>query len=97
MTMDEDTKVLRDYLMFTVPQVSVFAGAVFGVTLLLGLPARVAVGVFAALYGFMLLILAVIIRGQARGLFLYRVFVAFSLLLMGAGTVVLLEWVHAPG
>jgi preprotein translocase subunit SecY len=62
--MNEDTKVLRDYLLFTVPHVTVLAGALLGVLLLLGVKLNVALGIFTIFYGFMLLILALVIRGH---------------------------------
>lgn len=52
MVMDEDTKVLRDYLMFTVPpHVTVLAGALLGVLLIAGVSVNTALGIFTSFYG----------------------------------------------
>ncbi|WP_370520075.1 hypothetical protein [Thermococcus sp. LS1] len=85
MSMNEDTKVLRDYLLFTVPHVTVLAGALLGVLLLLGVKLNVALGIFTIFYGFMLLILALVIREHFSKLLWYRLAVAFfvGLVLMG--------------
>ncbi|NJE86083.1 hypothetical protein E3E23_09660 [Thermococcus sp. CX2] len=84
--MDENTRVLRDYIIFTVPHVTMLAGAVLGVLLLLGVRPNVALGIFTAFYGFMLLILALVIRPHFSKLTIYKVAVAFfvGLILMGA-------------
>ncbi len=89
MAMD-DSRVFRDYLIFTVPHITVFAGALFGLLVLLGLNVELSAGIFAVVYGFMLTVLALIIRPHVAHLRLYWVFLAFSLLVFGAGLVTLL-------
>jgi len=88
--MDDDARVLRDYLIFTVPHITVFAGALFGLMILLGLDVKLAAGIFAFIYGLMLSILALIIRPHVSRLGLYWLFLVFSLALLGAGAAILL-------
>ncbi|CAD5243255.1 hypothetical protein [Thermococcus camini] len=89
MTMDEDTKVLKDYLIFTVPHVTVLAGAILGVMMILGVPINVALGLFAVAYGIMLTILGLIIRPHVSGSALYRLMMAFFVGLIGIGIIIL--------
>jgi len=85
MNMDEETRVLRDYLAFTVPHVTVLAGAVLGILLLAGIQVRVALGVFAIIYGLMLAVLVLIIRPHVsrRGLYLLSMGLALGLMVVG--------------
>ncbi|WP_297476520.1 hypothetical protein [Thermococcus sp.] len=87
--MDDDTKVLRDYLAFTVPHVTVLAGAILGVLLIARVPMNVALGVFALTYGLMLTILGLIIRQHVSHLWAYRLIMAFSIGLALVGALVL--------
>ncbi|ASJ06318.1 hypothetical protein [Thermococcus pacificus] len=87
--MDEETKVLRDYLIFTVPHVTVLAGAVLGVLMIVGIPVNVALGIFAILYGLMLTILGLIIRPHVSGNTVYRLSMAFFVSLMIVGVIIL--------
>lgn len=89
MDMDDDTKVLRDYLAFTVPHVTVLAGAILGVLLIARVPMNVALGVFALTYGLMLTILGLIIRQHVSHLWAYRLIMAFSIGLALVGALVL--------
>ena len=89
MKMNGEGRVLRDYLVFTVPQVTVFTGAVLGILLAIGIKLNVALGIFSMMYGSMLLILALIIRPHVSGLLLYRLVVAFSVSLIAEGFLVL--------
>ena len=84
MAMDE-RRIFLNYLAFTVPHVTVFAGAVFGILVLLGIKTSLALGIFALLYGVMLLAIALVAREHFSGLLLYRVFLlsSFSLALFG--------------
>jgi len=82
-----DDKVFLRFLAFTVPQVTVFAGAVFGVALVT-LDTRRALGVFALTYGLGLLLTALPVRGRfSTGL--YRAYLLFSVLLVLAGVAIL--------
>ena len=85
MTMD-DERVFLNYLTFTVPHVTVFAGAVFGILVLLGVKTSLALGMFALLYGIMLLAVALIAREHFSHLRLYKLYFvsAVSLTVMGA-------------
>ena len=89
MDMDEETKVLRDYLLFTVPHVTVLAGAVLGILMIAGVPGRIALGIFAILYGLMLTILGMIIRPHVSDSTIYWVSMAFFVSLVIVGTVIL--------
>jgi len=87
--MEDDAKVFRDYLIFTVPHITVFAGALFGLMILLGLNVKLSVGIFAFIYGLMLSILALVIRPHVSRLRLYWLFLLFSLALLGAGVAIM--------
>ncbi|ASJ08297.1 hypothetical protein A3L11_03250 [Thermococcus siculi] len=88
--MDEETKVLRDYLMFTVPHVTVLAGAILGILMIIGVPVNVALGIFAIVYGLMLTVLGLVIRPHVSGILLYRLSMAFFVGLVVVGAVILL-------
>ncbi|WP_335755233.1 hypothetical protein [Thermococcus siculi] len=90
MVMDEETKVLRDYLMFTVPHVTVLAGAILGILMIIGVPVNVALGIFAIVYGLMLTVLGLVIRPHVSGILLYRLSMAFFVGLVVVGAVILL-------
>jgi len=83
--MDEELKVFRDYLMFTVPHVTVLAGALLGVLLILGVSLNLALGIFTVFYGMMLLILGLVIRPHVSGLLWYRIGMAFFVILILLG------------
>lgn len=85
----DDERVFLNYLIFTVPQITVFAGAIFGILILLGVEVSIALGAFALLYGIMLSVIALISREHFSGLTLYRLFLLFSLLLAVSGVVLL--------
>ncbi|WP_317450594.1 hypothetical protein [Thermococcus henrietii] len=89
MGMDDDRKVFLNYLAFTVPHVTVFAGAVFGILVLLGIKTSLALGIFALLYGVMLLAIALVAREHFSGLGLYRLFLLLSFILTVSGAVLL--------
>ena len=80
MTM-EDRKVFLNYLAFTVPHVTVFAGAIFGILVLLGINTYLALGIFAFLYGLMLLAIALVSREHFSSLKFYRIFLVSSVFL----------------
>ncbi|CAI1492501.1 conserved membrane protein of unknown function [Thermococcus nautili] len=81
----DDNRVFLNYLAFTVPHVTVFAGAVFGILVLLGIKTSLALGIFALLYGVMLLAIALVAREHFSGLGLYRLYLAFSVFLVATG------------
>ena len=85
MGMDEDMRVFRDYLAFTVPHVTILAGAILGVLIIARLPLNLALGVFALVYGLMLIVLGLVIRPHASHLLAYRLMMVFSLGLAAAG------------
>lgn len=90
MVMDEDTKVLRDYLMFTVPHVTVLAGALLGVLLIAGVSVNTALGIFTSFYGFMLFVLGLVVAPHFSKVPLYKVMMTFFVCLMLLGVVLLL-------
>ncbi len=85
MGMDEDMRVFRDYLAFTVPHVTILAGAILGVLIIARLPLNLALGVFALVYGLMLIVLGLVIRPHASHLLAYRLMMVFSFGLAAAG------------
>ncbi|NJE05626.1 hypothetical protein E3E36_05605 [Thermococcus sp. M36] len=88
--MDEDLKVLRDYLLFTVPHVTVLAGAVFGILLVLGIPVVTALGVFMVFYSLMLIVLGLIIRPHVSGMLWYQLLMLLFAVLLAGGLFILL-------
>ncbi|WP_297503184.1 hypothetical protein [Thermococcus sp.] len=78
MSMDEDMRVFRDYLAFTVPHITILAGAILGVLIIARLPTNLALGIFALIYGIMLTVLGLVIRPHASHLLAYRFMMAFS-------------------
>jgi FtsH-binding integral membrane protein len=90
MGMDEDLKVLRDYLAFTVPHVTVLAGALLGVLLILGVSVNTALGIFAVFYGLMLFVLGLVIGTHLSRLIWYRLMMAAFAGLMVVGVFILL-------
>jgi FtsH-binding integral membrane protein len=90
MGMDEDLRVLRDYLAFTVPHVTVLAGALLGVLLILGVSINTALGIFAVFYGLMLFVLGLVIGTHLSRLIWYRVMMAAFAGLMVVGVFILL-------
>ncbi|ASJ03634.1 hypothetical protein A3L09_10380 [Thermococcus profundus] len=83
--MDEKTRILRDYYTFTIPHISVFVGAVLGLLFVLRISITLALGVFSALYGLMLLIVHAIVYPQFRSNWIYRLGLFGSILLMLVG------------
>lgn len=83
--MDEKTRILRDYYMFTIPHVSVFVGAVLGVLFVLRIKTLLALGIFSVLYGVMLVIIHAIVYPQFRSNWIYRLGLLGSFLLAVIG------------
>ncbi|HIP89573.1 MAG TPA: hypothetical protein EYH24_06570 [Thermococcus paralvinellae] len=81
--MDEN-RILLNYYLFTVPHVTVLAGAVLGILLLLKIDIKKALGIFAVFYGIMLTILSIMVRTHFLKLTLYKlsliIFLGFTLL-----------------
>lgn len=80
--MDEN-RILLNYYLFTVPHITVLAGAVLGILLLLKIDIKKALGIFAVFYGSMLTILALMVRAHFSKLTLYKlsliIFFGFTL------------------
>jgi len=89
--MDEDMRVFRDYLAFTVPHVTVLAGAVLGILIIARVPMNIALGVFALLYGLMLTVLGLVIRPHVSHLLAYRLMMVFSVGLTLVGAFILIS------
>ena len=83
--MDEN-RILLNYYLFTVPHVTVLAGAVLGILLLLKIDIKKALGIFAVFYGIMLTILALMVRTHFSKLTLYKLslIIFLGLTLLGA-------------
>lgn len=81
--MDEN-KTLLNYYLFTIPHITVVAGALLGILLLLKIDIKKALGIFAVSYGTMLTILALMVRTHFSKLTFYKlslmIFVGFTLL-----------------
>ncbi len=87
--MGDDEKVLRNYYMMTVPQVSVFSGAVFGILMALRVKTTLAAGIFALIYGISLVILHVIVREHLGHLRVYKLFFVLSVILAVSGAAII--------
>lgn len=74
--MDENRTLLH-YYMFTIPHITVFAGAILGILLILHVDMKKALGVFATFYGILLIIIAALVRNQFSKLPLYRISLLF--------------------
>ncbi|WP_297470003.1 hypothetical protein [Thermococcus sp.] len=85
----DDKRVFLNYLAFTVPHVTVFAGAIFGILVLLGINKLLALGAFALLYGIMLFAIGLVAREHFSGLGLYRLYILFSVSIAISGGVLL--------
>nr|WP_297497568.1 hypothetical protein [Thermococcus sp.] len=86
----KEERTFLNYLAFTVPHVTVFAGAVFGILLLVRIDVRLSLGIFATLYGVMLTIIGVIVRPHFSRLSVYRIYMLFSILMGILGIALLL-------
>ena len=92
MGMDEDTRVLRDYLIFTVPHVTVLAGAILGILLVAGVNPIVALAIFTLLYGVMLLAVWLVVMPHFSHLVLYKLLLLLFSGLSLLGLFLLLYW-----
>jgi hypothetical protein len=88
--MKEEDRVFMRYLMFTVPHATVFAGALFGILLVLRIRLELAVAVFSLTYGVVLTILALLVRDHFSKSTLYRLFLSTGLLFLLGGASILL-------
>jgi len=81
----EDEKILFNYFIMTIPHVTVLAGAILGLLLLMKVELKLALGIFTLLYGIFLTIIGIIVREQFGKLTLYRLslFAFISLIAMG--------------
>ncbi|WP_457742813.1 hypothetical protein [Thermococcus sp.] len=86
-----ERKVFRDYLIFTVPHVTVFVGMLFGILLLIGINVNLALGIFTLIYGLMLLIIGLTVYHHFSKLASYRLFILSSFLLFLVGIFLLLK------
>ncbi|WP_087036943.1 hypothetical protein [Thermococcus litoralis] len=73
----DDNKILLHYYLFTIPQITVFAGAILGILLILHVDVKKALGIFATFYGVLLIIIAALVRNQFSKLPLYRISLLF--------------------
>ncbi len=82
-----DLKVLRNYYLMTVPQVSILAGAVLGALIAIGINVRLATGLFSIVYGSSLVIIHIVVREHFHHLKLYKLFLGFSVFFLTIGVV----------
>ncbi|WP_048147105.1 hypothetical protein [Pyrococcus abyssi] len=82
-------KVLVRYYALTVPHIMLFAGAVFGVLLVMGIDLKLAVGIFSALYGTLLLIINLVVREHFWEHHLYKLAFIASILLIISGLLII--------
>ena len=87
----DEKRTFLNYLAFTVPHVTVFSGALFGVLLLVGLGTRLSLGVFAVVYGVMLTVVGLVVREHFSKLFPYRLYMFFSILMIILGFLLLVS------
>jgi uncharacterized membrane protein YphA (DoxX/SURF4 family) len=85
-----EDRTFLNYLAFTVPHVTVFAGAIFGILLIIGVSLKLSLAIFSLLYGLMLLALGLVVRPHFSGLAGYRLYMLFSALIVCFGLVLLL-------
>lgn len=85
----DDERVLLNYYAMTVPNVTVLAGSILGLLLLLRIDIKLALGGFAAFYGLSLTIIHLIVREQFGKLRLYRLAFLSSILLITMGLALL--------
>ncbi|WP_010479969.1 hypothetical protein [Thermococcus zilligii] len=83
--MADEKRVLRDYYVFTIPQVSVFAGAILGILFILRLKVELVLGLFSVIYGVMLTVIHLVVYPHFKSNPLYRFGLAFSVVLLLAG------------
>jgi len=87
----DEKRTFLNYLAFTVPHVTVFSGALFGVLLLVGLGTRLSLGVFAVVYGVMLTVVGLVVREHFSKLLPYRLYMFFSILMIILGFLLLVS------
>ena len=91
MVMKGDTEVLRNYYLFTIPQVSVFVGAVLGVLFILKLDIHLSLGIFSFLYGLMLVTIHAVVFQHFRSNIIYRLGLFFSTVLILLGLLLIYQ------
>ncbi|AFK22224.1 hypothetical protein [Pyrococcus sp. ST04] len=88
-------RVLLRYYALTIPHVTIFAGALFGILLLIGVDLKLAVGIFATVYGLMLLIIALIVRQHFWDSQIYKLSLLAYLGLLIVGILVMFSSIFA--
>jgi len=86
----KENRILLNYYLFTIPQVTVFAGAVLGIMLILEIKTQTALGIFASFYGLLLTIIALLVKKQFSNLVLYKISLLFFVGFMMLGILLLL-------
>ncbi|WP_048053098.1 hypothetical protein [Pyrococcus horikoshii] len=85
-------KTLLRYYLFTIPHVTLFSGAIFGILILMGIDVKLATGIFAFLYGTLLMIISLIVREHFRESRLYKLsLLAFLTLLLAGAFIIILS------
>ncbi|AAL80575.1 hypothetical protein PFDSM3638_02240 [Pyrococcus furiosus DSM 3638] len=81
--MKEEEKTLVRYYALTIPHITLFAGAILGILMLMKADFILSLGIFSTLYGLMLLIVGIIVKDHFWELTLYKLsLLAFSLFIL---------------
>ncbi|WP_456395886.1 hypothetical protein [Thermococcus sp.] len=83
----DDERILMRYYAFTIPHITVIAGALLGVLLIAGIDIKRALGIFSAVYGMLLIIIGLIARPHFSKLALYRISIMFFSGILIAGII----------
>ncbi|WP_461865425.1 hypothetical protein [Thermococcus sp.] len=83
----DDRHALINYYAFTIPHITVLAGALLGILLIVGINPKIALSIFSIVYGSLLIIIGLIVRPQFSKLTLYKISIIFFLGILLAGIV----------
>lgn len=83
----DDERILMKYYAFTIPHITVIAGALLGILLIAGIDIKRALGVFSAAYGLLLIIIGLMARPHFSKLTLYKVSILFFSGILIAGII----------
>ncbi len=83
----KEEKILMNYYAFTIPHITILAGALLGILIILRVDIKRALGIFSMVYGSLLIIIGLTVRSQFSKLALYKVSIIFFLGILFAGFV----------
>ena len=81
----DDERTLINYYAFTIPHITVLAGAILGILLIAGVDIKRALGIFSTVYGVLLIIIGLMARPHFSRLPLYKISIVFFLAILIAG------------